>query len=72
MKRISYFALAALLAFNMLFTTAYASSAPVVERIDYQDGSYALISVERTVPRSTTSDSKTYAYFSPSGEKCFS
>ena len=72
MKRISYFALAALLAFNMLFTTAYASSAPVVERIDYQDGSYALISVERTVSRSTTSDSKTYAYFSPSGEKCFS
>lgn len=27
MKRISYFALAALLAFNMLFTTAYGSAA---------------------------------------------
>lgn len=72
MKRIPYFMLAALLAFNMLFVAAYASSAPVVERIDYEDGSYALITMERTVSRSTRNDFKTYTHFSPAGEKCFS
>lgn len=72
MKRISYFLLAALLSFNMMFIIAYASNDAVVERIDYDDGSYALITIERTVSRSTTSDSKAYVYFSPSGEKCFS
>lgn len=72
MKRISYFALAALLAFNTLFATAYASSTPAVERIDYEDGSYALVSVERTVSRSTRNDLKIYTYFSEAGEKCFS
>lgn len=71
MKRISSFVLAVLLSFNMLFPAAYASSDSAVERIDYEDGSYALVTVDRKNSRSTATEDKTYTYFSSTGEKCF-
>jgi len=72
MKRTTFFALAVLLCFNMLRVTAYASNSTEVERLDYEDGSYALITLERQISRSTRTDFKTYTYYSPTGTKCFS
>ena len=71
MKQISSFVLAALLSFNMLLATAYAAGDSDVERIDYEDGSYALVTVDRKISRSTAAESKEYTYFSPTGQKCF-
>lgn len=67
MKQISSFVLAAFLSFNMLLATAYAAGDSDVERIDYEDGSYALVVVDRKNSRSTATEEKTYTYFSSRG-----
>lgn len=61
------------LALSFLLTFANARNTSV-ERIDYEDGSYAIIvstinSGNQT--RAMTSDSKAYTYYTPSGQKCF-
>lgn len=44
----------------------------IAERIDYEDGSYAIVErVASTESRSTTTNSKRYTYYNPYGEKCF-
>ena len=51
-----------------------ASAAHVEEtRIDYADGSYAIISIEiASDTRAATEDSKTYTFYNSSRQRCFS
>lgn len=61
------------LALSFLLTFANARNTSV-ERIDYEDGSYAIIVSTITSgnqTRAMTSDSKAYTYYTPSGQKCF-
>lgn len=52
-------------------TTAYASD-EVSERIDYEDGSYAIVTVHTAhATRSTASDSKEYIFYNRSSELQF-
>lgn len=60
------------LCLNMLFTMAAAIDVPT-ERIDYEDGSYAVITTTRgALTRAETADTKAYTYYNPSGQRCFS
>ena len=62
MKCFSASVVAVLLLFNMLLPYAKCTDT-TVERIDYDDGSYAT--------RAQTADSKQYTYYDPLGRKCF-
>lgn len=43
------------------------------ERIDYEDGSYAIIMTGTdSMTRAAKDDSKTYTYYNPTGQRCFS
>lgn len=72
MKRIASFILAVIFSLGMLQITAYAKGTAAIERIDYADGSYALITIQRELSRSTSNESKSYVYYDSSNIKCFS
>lgn len=68
MKRVLSF----ILVLSFLFTTASAYDGTTTERIDYEDGSYAIITLTKAGPgRAAAYDSKTYTFVNPSGQKCF-
>lgn len=72
MKRVFSVAAALLLCLSLLVNTAAAFEGPYTERVDYGDGSYAIITTISTgTSRATTSDSKTYTYYNSSNQRCF-
>lgn len=72
MKRVFSVAAALLLCLSLLMNTAAAFECPDSERVDYEDGSYAIITTSSTgTTRATTSDSKTYTYYNSSDQRCF-
>lgn len=73
MRRIGCITIAFILCLSLLATTASAFGGVQTERIDYEDGSYAIITtVAGSMTRATTNDSKTYTYYNRLGQKCFS
>ena len=73
MRRIISTASIVLLAMQLFLSTAYAVGPSTTEsRIDYEDGSYAIITtVTPGAVRAAVADEKTYTYYNPSGKKCF-
>ena len=63
-----------LLSIQLLLHTAYAAAPSAKElRINYEDGSYAIITIRTDgITRASVADEKTYTYYNPSGKKCFS
>ena len=73
MKRVFTNTAALLLCMCFLFGTASAFDGVQTERIDYEDGSYAIITtVTGGLTRASKADSKTYTYYNPSHQLCFS
>lgn len=72
MKRFAQLTLTLVFVLGMLQTTTYASGMVTIERIDYADGSYALIVPQKNMNRSTTHDGKSYVYYNSSNVRCFS
>lgn len=71
MKRTYALMIVLLLCLNILTSPAAAFGAP--ERIDFDDGSYAIITTEIvSQTRTEISDSKTYTYYNESKQRCFS
>lgn len=71
MKRFYASVVAVLLLFNMLLPYAKCTDT-TVERIDYDDGSYAIVTTTSSgATRAQTADSKQYTYYDPLGRKCF-
>ena len=62
-----------LLAMQFFLSMAYAVGPSMTEsRIDYEDGSYAIITtVTPGAARAAVADEKTYTYYNPSGQKCY-
>ena len=71
MKRSLCNLLVVLLCINLMSSTAFAFETNE-ERIDYSDGSFAIITTETSYIRSTINRSKIYNYYNSSQEKCFS
>ncbi len=73
MKRVFTNMAALLLCMCFLFSTASAFDGVQTERIDYEDGSYAIITtVTGGLTRASKADSKTYTYYNSSDQRCFS
>lgn len=72
MKRLLKFTLTIVFVLSILCTPAYASDTATTDRVDYADGSYALIIIHRELSRSSTSESKSYVYYNSSSVRCFS
>ena len=73
MRRILRAVAITIVVFGLLTVGASAFEQKDFRRIDYADGSYAIISVQvEEETRATAEDSKTYTYYNPSGRKCFS
>lgn len=71
MKRISFVVVALLLCFHILISPAAAIEGE--ERIDYEDGSYAIITTGAgSLTRAVIDKDKTYTYYNSSGQRCFS
>lgn len=70
MRRIISTASIVLLAMQLFLSTAYAVGPSTTEsRIDYEDGSYAIITtVTPGAVRAAVADEKTYTYYNPSGK----
>mgnify|MGYP005772627677 CR=1 FL=1 len=63
--------IAAFLSMTLLLGTAFASGG-AAERIDYADGSYAIITtVTGGITRGTVDDHKSYTYYDSDGNRCF-
>lgn len=71
MKRFLSSALMFLFCVNLMSSVAFAFGTDE-KRIDYSDGSYAIITTEVSFTRSTIEHDKTYSYFNSSQIKCFS
>ena len=71
MKRFLSGALALLFCISLMSSVAFASGADET-RIDYSDGSYAIITTNVSFTRSTIEHDKTYSYYNSSQKKCFS
>ncbi|MDE6931265.1 MAG: hypothetical protein K2P37_01115 [Oscillospiraceae bacterium] len=70
MKRTYVLMIVLLLCLNIL--TSPAAALGTLERIDFDDGSYAIITTEIvSQTRTEISDSKTYTYYNASGQRCF-
>lgn len=70
MKRAYISVIVLILCLNILVSPAAALETQ--ERIEYEDGSYAIVTTEiigRT--RAKASDSKTYTFYNASGQRCF-
>ena len=64
--------IAAFLSMTLLLGTAFASGG-AAERIDYADGSYAIITtVTGGITRGTVDDHKIYTYYDSNDDRCFS
>lgn len=73
MKRTFSTAAMLLLCIGLLFSTASALDDGQIERIDYEDGSYAIIStVCASRTRSQFDSSKDYTYYNSDDQRCFS
>lgn len=73
MKRVSSVCIIMLLMINAMVFPAAATDKTVGDIIYYEDGSYALVTFcEDNLARSNTEKSKSYIYFNPFGQKCFS
>lgn len=71
LKKCSAFILTMILCFNF-FDVPVAAADTQSTRIDYEDGSYAIITTERAgLTRAVTADTKTYTYYNPLGQRCF-
>lgn len=71
MKRTYALVIVLLLCINILASPAAAFGVP--ERIDYDDGSYAIITTEIcSQTRTKISESKIYTYYNALGQRCFS
>lgn len=71
MKRSLCNLLVVLLCINLMSSTAFAFETNE-ERIDYSDGSFAIITTNVSFTRSTIEHDKTYSYYNSSQKKCFS
>lgn len=72
MKRVLSVVTAVFLCMSTLFTVAAATDTQA-ERIDYEDGSYAIVTTSiGGLTRASKADSKTYTYYNPSNQRCFS
>lgn len=72
MKRILSLMAVLVLCLSVLMSTASAAN-QTGERIDYEDGSYAIITTGAAgLTRATCNESKTYTYYNPSNQRCFS
>lgn len=61
-----------ILSLGLLANTASAAN-KLEERIDYENGSYAIITtITSGVARANVADSKTYTYYNSSNQRCFS
>lgn len=71
MKKVLCTAAAVFLCLNTLLTVA-AACGESTERIDYEDGSYAVITTERAdLTRAAAADSRTYTFYDSLGQRCF-
>lgn len=71
MKRASCTVAVLFLCLHLLLTTAMAYDAPL-ERIDYEDGSYAIITTtEKNLTRANLADYKVYTYYNSDNQRCF-
>lgn len=72
MKRLFSIFAAALLALNLLACPVLAAGSPSTQTIFYEDGSYAIVSMNiNPAARSNTSKDKTYTYYNSLGQRCF-
>lgn len=72
MRRIIRFPTAILLSLNLLCMVVSASDKQI-SRVNYVDGSYAIITtVSNCMTRTNVADSKTYTCYNSSDQKCFS
>lgn len=72
MKRLFFMFAAALLALNLLAYPALAADSPSTQTIFYEDGSYAIVSMNvNPSARSNAAKDKTYTYYNPLGQRCF-
>lgn len=72
MKKLFCLSATVLLCLQIVLTTAAAYDAPS-ERIDYDDGSYAIVSIVHTTwTRSNLGSSKDYTYYNSDDQRCFS
>lgn len=71
MKRSVCSILALLFCINLISSTAFAFG-PDEERIDYSDGSYAIITTRKSFVRSVIEHDKNYTYYNSFRVKCFS
>lgn len=56
---------------SVLMSTAAAKDSQA--RIEYEDGSYAIVTIEvKSLTRAVTEETKTYTYYNSSGQRCFS
>lgn len=70
MKRFVSQLAAVLLCMNLLLSVAAAADSST--RIDYEDGSYAIITTSvHSAARASVADVKTYTYYDPLGQRCF-
>lgn len=73
MKRASIVFATLLLCLSFLMNTALALDEQKTERIDYEDGSYAIITtIPAGMTRSRCADTLEYTYYNASDQKCFS
>lgn len=71
MKRTFVIAAALLMCLRILIGSAFAIE--IQERIDYEDGSYAIITTAyNSLTRAVSDGNKTYTYYNASLQKCFS
>lgn len=56
---------------NLLCAPAMAADNSAGHTIYYEDGSYAVITVNTVAARSTAEDTKVYTYYNPQGQRCF-
>ncbi len=71
MKKVLRVVAAAVLCLNIALAAAMAYDS-VPERIEYEDGSYAIITTETDHTRAKTADQKVYTYYNSSNQRCFS
>lgn len=72
MKRLFSMCSVMLLMFSIMIFPATAAEESVDHFIYYEDGSYALVTLDgNNLTRSNTDKSKSYIYYNPLGQKCF-
>lgn len=56
---------------NLVCLPAMAADSPAEHTIYYEDGSYAIVTLNGVPARSGTNEIKSYTYYNPQGQQCF-